>query len=295
MPDLSFFESYKGLEVVPSARAADEPTSVLTSNFETLAERAPYNSTVNPASGNDDVNGFVAGNLWLNTTTGTIWMCVSAATGAAVWQSFCKRTTAALTLIPEESSHEVNVAGHLKITGTDGGGTGLKVSGPATSVVLENSGTAAMTLLINSYPTGNQTAQIQMRNISSPGNDRTLISRFFDSSSTTPDYFRIQHLVDGATKCVAEITNTGKFRVEPQDDVNFSGSGMGNFGIGTATPKTKLHSTGSTILGANTSAVADADLGNGQVNFWVNQSTHQLTLKVKYSDGTLKTGVVSLT
>lgn len=68
----------------------------------------------------------------------------------------------------------------------------------------------------------------------------------------------------------------------------------GNVGIGTADAKARLHSTGSTILGAASAPVADADLGDGQVNVWVNEATDELTFKVKYSNGTVKTAKLPL-
>lgn len=65
-------------------------------------------------------------------------------------------------------------------------------------------------------------------------------------------------------------------------------------GIGTTTPKTILHGTGSTIVGAATSAVSDANMGNGQVNFWVDETNHRLYFKVKYSGGSVKSGYMAL-
>ena len=43
-------------------------------------------ATTNPAATNDTSQGYVAGSNWLNTTNGTLWFCVSNATGAAVWE-----------------------------------------------------------------------------------------------------------------------------------------------------------------------------------------------------------------
>ena len=67
-----------------------------------------------------------------------------------------------------------------------------------------------------------------------------------------------------------------------------------NIGIGVEDAKAQIHGSGSTILGAANSAVNDADLGNGQVNIWVDEAANNLTFKVKYSDGTVKSGTVSL-
>ena len=49
-----------------------------------------------------------------------------------------------------------------------------------------------------------------------------------------------------------------------------------------------------TIMGAPNSAIADADLANGQISFYLDQAGNTLTVKVKYSTGTVKTGTVAL-
>lgn len=49
-----------------------------------------------------------------------------------------------------------------------------------------------------------------------------------------------------------------------------------------------------TTLGAPATATTDGALLNSQVGIWVNQSTNALTFRVKYSDGSLKTGTVAL-
>lgn len=48
------------------------------------------------------------------------------------------------------------------------------------------------------------------------------------------------------------------------------------------------------FLGAPNSAAADATLVNGQITFYLNQAANTLVVKAKYSDGTVKTGTVSL-
>jgi hypothetical protein len=69
----------------------------------------------------------------------------------------------------------------------------------------------------------------------------------------------------------------------------------GDVGIGTTDPKARLHSTVSTIVGADTAAVADGDMGNSEVNIWVDEANDKLKVKVKYSDGTIKSGEIPLT
>jgi hypothetical protein len=42
-------------------------------------------ATTNPGVGNDGTQGYAVGSLWFNSTLGGMWVCKSAATGAAVW------------------------------------------------------------------------------------------------------------------------------------------------------------------------------------------------------------------
>lgn len=69
---------------------------------------------------------------------------------------------------------------------------------------------------------------------------------------------------------------------------------LGNLGVGTSTPKARLHGTLSTILGCAISANDNADLGTNQVNIWLDETGDRIMFKVKYSNGTIKSGGVSL-
>ena len=42
-------------------------------------------ATLDPTSSNDQTQGYSAGSIWVNTSNGRAWICVSAATGAATW------------------------------------------------------------------------------------------------------------------------------------------------------------------------------------------------------------------
>lgn len=57
--------------------------------------------------------------------------------------------------------------------------------------------------------------------------------------------------------------------------------------------KNKLE--GRVMQGTPNSAPTDADLGNGQISAYLDQAGNALKYRVKYSDGTLKTGQVALT
>jgi len=70
-------------------------------------------------------------------------------------------------------------------------------------------------------------------------------------------------------------------------------NGKIGLGQGNTTPQATIHGTGSTILGTATSAVSDGNLGNGQVNVWLDESGGKLKFKIKTSTGTVKTATVS--
>jgi hypothetical protein len=44
-------------------------------------------ATTTPGTGNDNTQGYSDGSLWINTSTSVVYICSSAATGAAVWNS----------------------------------------------------------------------------------------------------------------------------------------------------------------------------------------------------------------
>jgi hypothetical protein len=67
--------------------------------------------------------------------------------------------------------------------------------------------------------------------------------------------------------------------------------------LGTLTKRFKgLFLKGATraFIGAPASAPTDADLNNEQVTMYLNEAGNLLTFRVRYSDGTLKTGTVAL-
>lgn len=48
------------------------------------------------------------------------------------------------------------------------------------------------------------------------------------------------------------------------------------------------------FMSAPNSAPTDSEIKNGVVSFWLNESSNELTFRVRYSDATLKTGTVAL-
>jgi uncharacterized protein YjbI with pentapeptide repeats len=46
-----------------------------------------FSATANPVAGDDNLDGYSVGSLWVNTTTDAAFICVDSSTGAAVWVS----------------------------------------------------------------------------------------------------------------------------------------------------------------------------------------------------------------
>lgn len=77
-------------------------------------------------------------------------------------------------------------------------------------------------------------------------------------------------------------------------------AGNGRVGIGTTNPDTILHVEGDTILNGRTiiqttgSETPSEFLNNESISFYLDEGNNQLKVRVKYSDGALKTGTISL-
>ncbi|WP_296596913.1 hypothetical protein [Phenylobacterium sp.] len=56
----------------------------INSNFTALDKRLNY-STSDPAAGDDSGDGYQVGSLWVNTSTGAVFICRDASMGAAAW------------------------------------------------------------------------------------------------------------------------------------------------------------------------------------------------------------------
>ena len=71
--------------------------------------------TSDPTSANDSSQGYAVGSEWVNKTLGTVWFCVSAAVGAAVWK-------------PSPATYQLNLGGRLDIPTLPLSGVGIELS-----------------------------------------------------------------------------------------------------------------------------------------------------------------------
>lgn len=127
-------------------------------------------AAADPAVGNDATVGFVPGSRWVNATAVTVWECLSAATGAAVWQ---KLSTAVTTVTSSQQSGTGSSAYTLALTDQDTvvemtGATAATVTVPPNSSVAFPVGTI---IEIHQYGAGQVTmaagAGVTLRNPSS--------------------------------------------------------------------------------------------------------------------------------
>ena len=125
------------------------------------------------------------------------------------------------------------------------------------------------------------------------GNVAMLLRAMANNDAGTPEnttyvdqYFVAQDITDGSEQGAWFLVN------QHNGSDSFIIQAIGNaVGIGKA-PVANFHTTGSTVLGADSSAIADGDMGNGEVNISTSGTT--LTFKVKDASGTVRTGTVTL-
>jgi hypothetical protein len=81
------------------SRSGGSLHTVTSSSGAGFAPQSHRSATVNPAVTDDGVAGYLPGSRWTNVTAGTDWVCISNATGAAVW----KETTNVAGVLPQKS------------------------------------------------------------------------------------------------------------------------------------------------------------------------------------------------
>jgi hypothetical protein len=70
---------------------------------------------------------------------------------------------------------------------------------------------------------------------------------------------------------------------------------LGKLGVNLSSPNFVLHTSGDAVaLGAPNAAPTDANLNASNISFWLGQTNNNLKVRVKYSNGTLKTATIAL-
>lgn len=257
---------YKGLEVVEGA--SGDGGIALTDNFKELADRAPYAAAADPGANDDSSAGFAAGDQWLNTSTQTMWSCVDASVGAAVWKSLYQRSSTALSLIPEESADEVQVAGSLVVDGAltaasadlsgDIAAAGANLSG---DLAAANAGLSGNLTLPNAGVNGPTTTGLGLW-IKAANGTPVLVLYKASGNALRLDSGGANTYIDlrGSNLLVIEATTNS-----PRLVVLSSG----NVGVGTASPTAKLDVNGDTIrLRTSKTPSSSSDTGNAGDVCW---------------------------
>lgn len=167
-----------------------------------------------------------------------------------------------LSLIPPQTPPDSSIDGVLI-------GTKTRVSGNASKVTIQKN-----------------SDHLRLQTQSEPASYFAVIEARYDS--THP--FAI-NVANNLTSTV-EIMGMYADAAGPNPRVAFP---TGNIGIGTTTPRFKTHVNGTLAYGVPNSWSSDSDLSNGQVSAYLDEGANQLKFRVKYSNGTLKTGTVGLT
>lgn len=94
-------------------------------------------ATVAPTAANDTTQGYMPGSMWVNTTAGTVYICVNAATGSAAWVDFTIYATKASPTFTGQISMPVGTATAPGIAFTGDTNTGIaQIAGADTLSVI---------------------------------------------------------------------------------------------------------------------------------------------------------------
>ncbi len=81
--------------IVPAPAAGDAALGRVLGAGGGWSQQGAYSTSGKPAEANDNTQGFFPGALWYRTANNTLYVCISAATGAAVWQFVATVSTGA--------------------------------------------------------------------------------------------------------------------------------------------------------------------------------------------------------
>jgi len=96
--------------------------------------------------------------------------------------------------------------------------------------------------------------------------------------------------IDQRLRTASDVLNAFGLRKDPGGNVSISAA---TFGV-RAGNQNFLLANGRMTFGAANTAPNDSDIPNSHVTIWLDEIGNNLNIRVRYSDGTLKTGVVAL-
>lgn len=120
-------------------------------------------------------------------------------------------------------------------------------------------------------------------------------------TASDPFNAAVQTWNDVAVKFIGtQINVTLSLAASPSYLIDYQVDGIPTFGVtsngfsafGNIVPKANIHGSDDTILGIGTSANLDGDIAVNETNVWINESNDNITFRVRYSDGSYKTGVL---
>ncbi len=181
-------------------------------------KKANFAASTAPGSGDDEVDGYAPGSLWIDTTNDNVYQCVDASTGAAVWKQLDAGASAAWQLI-DYHEFSANAASYTLSSGL-GGFKAYRIMGRVRTDA--NAARDFLKLQINGDTGNNYLAQVNFQNQAGTA------GQLFSNSAT--DGIRIYSAASGAST-VASAFATFDLLIESPDKTSkyrpLTGCGVG--------------------------------------------------------------------
>ena len=133
-----------------------------------------YTATTNPTVNDDSSDGYTVGSRWVNTSTDTLYECLDASAGAAIWRPSdeIKAGGSAGVVIKNSGGTTVATLGASNGTGVTFAGNinANAINSLTTQLSVANGGTGATALTSNNVILGNGTSAVQFVAPSTSGN-----------------------------------------------------------------------------------------------------------------------------
>lgn len=186
-------------------------------------------------------------------------------------------------------------------------GDGVRAQSSITGnyIILTGGNNSVGPYILSNFTLGIKTPDAEVQLGKSSGSGRALI--YVDSSITTGLHISANStggnaiVLDTNGDCSfagSVAVNTSIASLGAELHVVGSGNTSATFGFrvdsSTVNGLLRVRNDGYIIQSALNSAIADGDLANSQMSFYLDEAGNTLTVKVKYSGGTVKTGTVAL-